>query len=366
MKMKSILTVILIFSLLFGLSALFFLREKDDYSPAERRALAKMPILTKNNLLSGQYAEEWETFALDQFPMRDSFRTLKALVSFGFFGRKENNRLFTAKGHLSKLDDPLREDLILLAKEKLRGLYEANLKDTDCSIYFAVIPDKNFFLAHEVTLPVPDYEKLISELNGALSFARPIPLADTLSLDCFYKTDLHWRNERLLPAAKRLAEAMVVPLAEDFKEKRVEKPFSGVYVGQSALPFPAEEMLYLTSDAIERATVTDYDTGQPRPASVYDEEKADGRDGYDFFLAGATALITIENGEALTEKELVVFRDSFASSLIPLLIPSYRKITLIDPRYLEPNLIGRFVSFERQDVLFLFSSSILANATVFK
>ena len=49
-------------------------------------------------------------------------------------------------------------------------------------------------------------------------------------------------------------------------------------------------------------------------------------------------MITIENPQApgtdAEGRELVVFRDSFGSSLLPLMISGYEKITIFDIRYL--------------------------------
>ena len=93
--------------------------------------------------------------------------------------------------------------------------------------------------------------------------------------------------------------------------------------------------------------------------NVYDEAKLGSRDLYDFFLSGSEPLLTIENSEADTEKELVLFRDSFGSSLAPLLLQGYRKITLVDTRYMDPKLLGDYVNFQNADVLFLYSTLVL-------
>ena len=95
-------------------------------------------------------------------------------------------------------------------------------------------------------------------------------------------------------------------------------------------------------------------------------EKAAGKDPYEMFLSGSVSLLTIENQSAKTDKELVIFRDSFASSLAPLLIDGYAKITLVDIRYLPPERLGNWLSFEDQDVLFLYSASVLNNSETIK
>ena len=90
------------------------------------------------------------------------------------------------------------------------------------------------------------------------------------------------------------------------------------------------------------------------------------RSPYDLFLGGSLSLITIENEEALTDKELIVFRDSYASSLMPLLISGYKKITIVDIRYLPSERVGNFVEFSDQDVLFIYSTSVLNHSSPLK
>ena len=76
-------------------------------------------------------------------------------------------------------------------------------------------------------------------------------------------------------------------------------------------------------------------------------------------------MISIENPNAKTDKELLLFRDSFGSSLAPLLVENYSKITLIDLRYVSRQLLENFIDFENQDVLFLYSTVVL-NQNVLK
>ena len=68
-------------------------------------------------------------------------------------------------------------------------------------------------------------------------------------------------------------------------------------------------------------------------------------DKYDIYLSGAVSLISIENTENKTGRELVVFRDSFASSFVPLLVEGYDKITLIDTRYISPKILSQYIEF---------------------
>ena len=108
----------------------------------------------------------------------------------------------------------------------------------------------------------------------------------------------------------------------------------------------------------------DYESDAYLP--VYTLDRADGSDPYEIFLSGPKSLLRIENPNAKTERRLIVFRDSFAASLIPLLAEGYREITLVDIRYLSPASLGQFVDFGAQDVLFLYSTSVLNDSATIK
>ena len=83
------------------------------------------------------------------------------------------------------------------------------------------------------------------------------------------------------------------------------------------------------------------------------------------FLGGPVSLEVIENPGA-PQRELLVFRDSFGSSLVPLLVQDYSRITLIDIRYVPSNFLGKFVDFHGQDVLMLYSPLLLNQSALLK
>jgi hypothetical protein len=68
-------------------------------------------------------------------------------------------------------------------------------------------------------------------------------------------------------------------------------------------------------------------------------------------------------------KNLIMFRDSYGSSIAPLLLEGYSKIILIDSRYIHSNFIQNVISFENLeniDVLFIHSTTILNEASILK
>ena len=134
---------------------------------------------------------------------------------------------------------------------------------------------------------------------------------------------------------KEISEATEdVTYTAQYETKTLDTPFYGVYCGQSALPLAPDTLCYLENDILRGCTVYDYETDTEIP--VYDLAAAEGNDAYALFLSGSKSLLTITNPQAKTGRELIVFRDSFASSLAPLLAEGYAKITLVDIRYVAP------------------------------
>ena len=99
---------------------------------------------------------------------------------------------------------------------------------------------------------------------------------------------------------------------------------------------------------------------------MYDFVKGDGKDPYELFLSGSLSYITIENPAVQTDLELVIFRDSFDSAIAPLLATGYQKITLLDVRYLSSYSLPSLIDFKNQDVLFLYSTSVLNHSETLK
>ncbi len=361
-KIKNITVSLVLAILMFGLSAWTWLREADDFSESERRSLAQFPELSTETVLSGKFMSEFETYTQDQFPLRDSFRRLKALAAFGIFGNKDNNDIYVADGHISKLEYPMSEPMLDHAEDRFENLYNKYLSGNE-NVYFAIIPDKNYFLAEKNGYLSLDYDRLIADMYGRLENMKPIDVIELLDISDYYYTDTHWRQEKILDVAEAIAKAMGVTLSAEYEENTLDHPFYGVYYGQSALPYEPDTIKYLTNEMLEGCTVTSYNTGVPKKTVMYNMEKAVSRDPYEMFLGGADPLIVIENPAATSDRELVVFRDSFGSSFVPLLVEAYAKVTVVDTRYMDSSLIGNFVEFhEEQDVLFMYSTMLINNS----
>lgn len=348
------------------LAAFAWFSPAQEVSDAERRALAQPPEVTADSLLSGSFMADFEEYTLDQFPLRDSFRRVKALAHYYVLGQKDNNGIYIADGSAAQQEYPLNASSVSHALERFGYVYDTYLADSGSAVYFSLVPDKGYYLAEGSGQLAMDYSALIEQIKAGTPWASYVDITGDLSAGDYYRTDTHWRQECLLSAAQTLCGALGVttPQAGDYTLTTLERPFYGVYYGQAALPMEPDGICLLESDLLSACTVYDHESS--RNTSVYDLSKLDSKDLYDVYLSGAKALLTIENPSAATDRELIIFRDSFGSSIAPLLVQDYAKVTLVDLRYIQSSLLGEFLDFHGQDVLFLYSTLVLNNSASIK
>ena len=341
------------------LTVFAWVKPADAISEAERRPLDQFPELSVNTVLGGSFMQKFEDYTLDQFPLRDTFRQIKSMFNYYVLNKGDNNNIYIVDGYAAKLEYPMNQTSVNNAVSKFNNIYNRYLKNSGCKVYATVVPDKSYYLAEENGYLAMDYAALFSTIQTGMPWANYIDITGELSIEDYYFTDTHWRQEKLIPVAQKLAQAMggAGPKAEDFTVTKVERPFYGVYYGQAALPMASEDLFLMESAVLKGCRVQDKETGKIIP--VYNPDDLNSNDLYDIYLGGAKPLLVIENPNAKTNKGLVVFRDSFGSSIVPLLVQDYRTVTVVDIRYMSSSLLSNYMRFTNQDVLFLYSSLVL-------
>lgn len=353
MKLQKYLTVGLCSAFVLIFSFWCFFVPTPDYSESERRQLAKFPEITWKSISSGEFAKKFEEYTADRFPIRDKWRTVKAYTRLNVLMQQENNDVFVKDKHIGKLEYPLNTKMLDYAISLFTKLQQQHFKDNNT--YLAIIPDKNKYIA-DLKL---DYDKLEEYMSNGMKFCTPIKISGLLSAEDYYYTDSHWKQEKIIDVAQHIAKSMGTNIPSEYEKLTLKVPFKGVYAGQSALNCDPDTINYLTNDVIKGLQVTGAN-------AIYDMKKATNKDPYEFFLSGNQPLVKISNPNNLSGKKLVVFRDSFASSIMPLLAQGYSEVTMVDLRYMNSVLLEKYVDFSNADILFLYSSHLLNNSTSMK
>ena len=352
-KIKNIIITIGFVAILAIVFVANIIVEDKTISTSERRKLAQFPEIKFSEILNGNVIEDWEKYVEDQFVERDFFRTIKSFWSINIFGQKDNNKLFEKDGAIYKMEYLLKENNVQKSAQKIKEVYDAYLQNMN--VYYSIIPDKNYYLQNDDHLKI-DYNKVQEIVAEKLQGMQCIDITKGLKLEDYYKTDLHWKQENLGEVVEIIQTNMGLEVKTNIEYEIQNKgDFYGTYYGQLGVEVPPDELKILTNSTIENCTTYNVETKKNAP--IYTETKS--ADRYDIFISGATPLISIENPNAENNKELLLFRDSFGSSLAPLLVENYSKITLIDIRYISSKLLGEFIEFKNQDVLFLYSTVVL-------
>ena len=350
MKRKaSIATAAVFLAVLFGFSLLHLALPDREVSRSERRRLAQLPPL------SSGFSDKLEEYMLDQFPLREQLRTVNSLVRLYGLGQADIHGIYLQGGGAFRMDGPLQEKQVRHAAAVFSAVQEKYFPSLPA--HYVIVPDKN--AKAETGRPRLDTETMRGIVREALPGMTEIDIWDLLSADDYYKTDPHWRQERLLPVAATICEALGADAPGTFTEKTLS-PFYGAYYGQAALPMAPDTLTYLESADTKAAEVTapELDGAQP----VYRPELLDGTDGYDVFLSGAQAVLTVTSPNVHNGRHLVLFRDSFGSSLAPLLLGSFERITLVDLRYVSAARLADYADLsDATDVLYLCSTAVWNN-----
>ena len=349
--MKNKFISILFFSFLVFFSILQILKVDQKISKSERRELSVFPEFKFNN----SYVTKLEKYLLDQFPYRDEFRSIKANFNYKVLNYLDNNDIYLKDNYIFKSNYPTNIDSVQNFINKTNKLL--NLVNENNNVYLMIIPDKNYYLNDKDFLHI-DYEYIYNQMNNIN--IKKIDIRSILSLKDYYETDTHWKQENLDKIVLEMSKSM------NFNYKKIQYSnnyydrFYGVYYGESAMKRIPERLTYLSNETIDKSYVRYLENNNLN--KVYNKEKLYDLDAYEIYLDGASSFIEIFNSNNISGKELIIFRDSFASSISPLLINYYSKITLIDNRYITSSIFNEMIDFNNQDVLFMYSTLLVNNS----
>jgi len=353
--MKNKIITIFFIIYIFSFSIIGLVLKDKEISITERRYLKKFPSFE----LTSDYITNIDKYFLDHFPFRNNFRSIKANFNYNFLLKLDNNNIYLKDNYIFKAEYPTNYKSIDKFINTLSKLKE-NLNKNN-NVYMLAIPDKNYYLEENLFLNI-DYNYIYNQLDK-LNMTN-IDIRNIMNLNDYYETDTHWKQEKLDKVVKEISIFMNFNYEKANYENKVYDNFYGVYYGESALNRKPEKLTYLINDDILSAEVKYLENN--KLTSVYNLENLDSFDAYEVFLDGASSFIEITNKNSKTNKELVIFRDSFGSSLTPLLIKYYSKITLIDNRYISSKDYKNLIEFTDQDVLFLYSTLIINNSSTLK
>lgn len=353
MKNKLLILVFIIYISTFSILSIII--PDKEISNTERRKLNTFPTFEYNS----KWISKLDKYFLDHFVLREQFRNIKAKYNYQVLNKLENNDIYLKDNYIFKSNYPTNKKSINNFKTKIKKL--SSLLTENNNIYMMIIPDKNYYLTSNDFLSI-DYNYLYEEINN-LEY-QTIDIKNILNLYDYYETDTHWQQQNLDKVIKEMSKLLSFNYEEIIYTKNTYNNFYGVYYGESAINREPEKLVYLTNDLLNNVEVKYLENSNL--TTIYNIDKLTGLDSYDVYLDGASSFIEITNNNTTSTKELVIFRDSFASSITPLLVNYYHKITLIDNRYITSNNFKNLINFNNQDILFMYSTLLINDSNSLK
>ena len=341
----------------------FFL-PKVEFSDSENRFLTRLPSFSTDSLVKGTYMQKVDDYINDHFIGRDTWIAMKSQMEY-ILGKRENNGVFIGENRLIEDLPPPDAEMVSKNIDGLKRFAEIFRKPA----YLLIAPsaesvqsDKLPRFAHSW-----DQKSFIADVNTQLEgLIKPINIYDTLYLHkdeyIYYKTDHHWTTDGAFLAYQETAAAMGLNLKtfSDFVVNDVSTDFYGTLYSKSGYKNVTADTIrsYEIGKALKMTVLNgsesvDYDT-------VYFPDFLKVRDKYAYFLNGNQALLTIRT-ESKSGKKLLVFKDSYAHSMIPMLFDDYSEITVVDLRFLNVN-INEMIDINKFDEsLFIFSIDMFSH-----
>ena len=188
-----------------------------------------------------------------------------------------------------------------------------------------------------------------------------LPLVDeALELDKQYRAAIT-RASELRSMRNKLSKEMNFNITNNYSFKRISD-FNGTYSSRIVRKDIKDEIYIL--DNVNDINVYNYETNGYE--KVYDLIKLNSLDKYNVYLSGSVSLLKIESMNTDSAKDLIVFRDSYGSSLIPLMMNGYKSITVVDTRYISPSMLSNYIDFNNKDILFLYSTLLINDSFTLK
>lgn len=353
-KMAGIFLVFLIVAFAFNL----FSKDK-KYSESENRMLAQKPVFSMANLTSGKYMKDMEDYVTDQFFIRDKWINLKVLEDLAL-GKKESNGVYIGKkDYLMEIPTAPNQKAL---DNNLDAISNFSASHPDINTVMTLIPNAAYIYDHLIprNAPVRDQEKDIKYVMNAVSTSLNfVDLTKTMSShkeeNIYYKTDHHWTTLGARYTFDALSTALGIEKpTQEYKIYPVTHSFQGTLASKSGYDKALDTIEIYVPQGVNTECVVNFTDDGKKSASVYESAALKKKDKYEVFFGGNHTRIDISTPME-EKKNLLLFKDSYANCFIPFLVPYYRNIIVIDPRYFYDDIESLISDNEITDVLFLYN-----------
>ena len=270
-----------------SLAAFFLLSPKKDFSENENRYLTKLPALSLETVLDGEYTDSLNDWLADHFPQRDFFVGLKSGVEIAG-GRKCINQIYVGRDDylIEPYDRPQNTERIT---DTLVRFYD-KIDRTKVRVNLMLVPTAVTIYKDKL----PAYAPLSDQLETAYALydATEIPAIDCTERlleagsegQLFYRTDHHWTTYGAYQGYLAYCDAkglVPVPL-QSLTAQTVTEDFAGTLYSKINDYSHKKDSIIVYTNPNDVLTVTYVDTGEVTD-SLYNFDYVKEKDKYSLF-----------------------------------------------------------------------------------
>lgn len=341
-----------------------FLPDK-KFSSEENRMLREFPRFSPYEYVEGRFESKMGDYAADQFLLRQRFIKVKAAADVTV-GKLESKGVYRAK------DDYLMEKITVPAPEKLAktetALANFRSRYPNLSMNFLLAPNAANILKDKLpaTVRMADQDKLIDAFYENIGSAgyRTVDVRESFrakkdKVQLYYRTDHHWTADGAYLAYLQTVQDLGLDGTKGYTPHVVKNDFAGTLYSRSGFvngTYDAIKIYLPKDESAFKGSVIYYADTKEKTTQFYQLKSLKSKDAYTVYGGRNHPLYTVKTPVA-SHKKLLLIKDSYANSVVPLLAQQYREIVVVDPRYFYDNVDDLIDAEGITDVLFLYNAN---------
>lgn len=330
-----------------------------EFSESENRKLAQAPSFSLSALADGSYFEDLGSYVADQFPGRDTWISINLWMN-RMWGQKEASGVYLCDDDYL-MQNPAEPDADNLARN-LEAINVFQAAHPDVTMTMTVVPNAVTVHADKLpaNAPVRDQRADLKVIADGLDQVAFVDVTEALMAHSgeylFYRTDHHWTSLGAYYAFEALAPSLKIeaPALSGYTVYPVSTTFEGTLSSRSGSHSATDQVdIYVPQTEIDYYVT--YVDSQTNISSFYNRGALDQKDHYTVFFGGNYSRVDITT-TADTQRNLLLFKDSYANCFVQFLYPYYDHIIMVDPRYYYDDLENLVATQSITDVLYLYNA----------
>ncbi len=376
MKKPKILMVFAFLFVIGGISISSFCIKDRKFAENENRYLAQVPDISISDILDCKFQDSLEEYLKDQICFRDSWITVKTFFEKASGDTDIGGAYLGKDGYdFEKITPDDVDDKLFTRNMNNVQTYFNNCKDIvgEDNLSFLLVPTSGYVLSDKLpkNAILFNQDSYIDKVKNSMSGFNFIDARDELKShkdeDIYYRTDHHWttlgayygytqweKSKDCKPVSKK-----------DMNFTKVTDKFRGSLYSKVLDGDSAYDDIYIAQNGdLDKFTV---EADGKKLEGFYCEEMLDKKDKYAYFFGGNYGEVKIHNESSDKKGNLLVIKDSFANSFVPLIADDYENIYMIDLRYYGGNMLNYLKEQNIDEVLVLYNiSNFVSDRNVYK